>query len=92
VEQRERKKEEEKKKDSESYLSMQHIHTLPDPTPTPIIFLKTAEKDGRYSVGSHSTFSELYVIQVKSVLKPPPWYEAHGVVVALGAVSRADDI
>jgi hypothetical protein len=70
---------------------MRHIHTLLDPAPTPIIFLKTTEQDGRYSVGSHSTFSELYVIQVESALKPPPWYEAQGVVV-LSAVSRADDV
>jgi hypothetical protein len=49
-----------------------HIHTLPYPTPMAIIFLNTAEHDGRYSEGNHTEFSESYVIHAPSKLKPQP--------------------
>jgi hypothetical protein len=53
-------------------LRPNNIYTFPDPTPTPIVFLDTAEHDGRYSEGSHTTFSKLYVIHAPSKLKPAP--------------------
>jgi hypothetical protein len=48
------------------------IHTLPDPTPIPTVFADTAEHDGRYSKGNHTTFSEPYFINAPSELNPPP--------------------
>ena len=63
-------------------------NTFPDPTPIPIVFPDTAEHDGRYSGGSHTKFSELYVIHALSELKPPPWYRGP---VTLGAMFEADD-
>jgi hypothetical protein len=44
-------------------------HTSPDPTPMPIIPPDTAERDGRYSGGSHRRFFELYVIHSPLELK-----------------------
>ena len=49
-----------------------HIHTFPVPTPIPIVFPDTAEHNGRYSEGSHTQFSELYVIHSPSELKAQP--------------------
>ena len=49
-----------------------HIQTLPVPTPMPIVFPDTAEHDGRYSDGNHTTFSELYVIHAPFELNARP--------------------
>ena len=51
-----------------------HIKTLPVPRPIPIMFPDTAEHDGRYSDGNHTTLLELCVIHVLSELKAKPWY------------------
>jgi hypothetical protein len=62
-------------KKAESQLlstSKLHIHTLPDPTPMATVFADTAEHDGRYSDGNHTTFLELYVIHAPLELNPPP--------------------
>jgi hypothetical protein len=39
--------------------------------PTPIVFLNTAEYNGRYSKGSYIIFSELFIIYTPFKLKPP---------------------
>ena len=49
-----------------------HIHTFPDPTPIPTVSADTAEHDGRYSEGSHTTFSELNFIHTLSELRLKP--------------------
>ena len=67
-----------------------HIHIFPDPLATPIVFPDTAERDGRYSEGSHSKFSELYVIHTPSGLKAPPWYRGFWGSVTLGVIFKAD--
>lgn len=49
-------------------------HTLPDPTPKPMVLPNTAEHAARYSEGNHIKFFELYVIQHPSKLKAMPLY------------------
>jgi hypothetical protein len=49
-----------------------HMHTFSDSLPMPTVLPDTAEHDGRYSEGSHTRFSELYVIHAPSELNPPP--------------------
>jgi hypothetical protein len=53
---------------------MLYIHAFPDPVPMPIVFPDTAEHDGRYSEGSRTKFSELYVVHAPSELKANPRY------------------
>ena len=47
-----------------------NINTRPDSEPMETVDSATAEHDGRYSEGSHSKFSELHVIHVRSKFMP----------------------
>jgi hypothetical protein len=50
------------------------MYTMLDITPMLIVVPNTAEQDGRYSKGSHTKFSELYIIHAPSELKATPLY------------------
>lgn len=68
-----------------------HIHTFPDPTPMPTVAPDTVEHDGRYSEGSHKTFSDLYVTHAPSKLNPPPSYWRCGEFATIVLIVEVDD-
>lgn len=60
--------------ESSSFLKLNlHIHTFPEPKAMLAVSAATAEHVGRYPRGSHTSFSELYVIHALSELNPGPW-------------------
>ena len=55
-----------------------------------IVFPDTAEHNGWYSEGSHTRFSELYVIRAPSEIKAPPWYWGVWGPITLGVIFEVD--
>ena len=57
----------------------------------PIVSPDTAEQDNRDSEGSHTMFSELYVIHALSELKAQPWYRQFWRSISLYVIFETDD-
>jgi hypothetical protein len=58
----------------------------------PMVLPDTAEHDGRYSEGSRTWFSELYVIHTPSELKAHPRYRGFWGSAVFDVIFEADDV